>query len=162
MIERVTPGHVVVVGLGNTFRRDDAVGVVAADALQALGLPGVVVHTGITEPLALLEAFGGAAVAVVLDAARVAHPVPGRVRRWDPADVRAPDRAMSSHAVDVGRAYELSRTLRRAPATLVLFTVDVVDTGNGIGLTPAVARAVPELVESVAVEVNRARTGAAD
>jgi hypothetical protein len=35
----------------------------------------------------------------------------------------------------------------------VVFTIDVVDTGHGIGLTPHVASAVPEVVRMVAAEI---------
>jgi hydrogenase maturation protease len=38
---------------------------------------------------------------------------------------------------------------------LVVFTVDVVDTNHGIGLTPAVAAAVPSLVDALIDELRR-------
>ena len=67
--DRGFTGGVVVVGLGNRYRRDDAVGVVAADALNELALTGVRVVTDIVEPVSLLEAWSGAGLAVVIDAA---------------------------------------------------------------------------------------------
>ena len=87
--DRVFTGGVVVVGLGNRYRRDDAVGVVAADALNELALPDVRVITDIVEPVSLLEAWSAAGLAVVIDAAVVTPSTPGRVRRcvlamWSP------------------------------------------------------------------------------
>jgi hydrogenase maturation protease len=38
---------------------------------------------------------------------------------------------------------------------LVVFTVDVVDTNHGIGLTPVVAAAVPDLVDAIVAELSR-------
>jgi hydrogenase maturation protease len=39
---------------------------------------------------------------------------------------------------------------------LVIFTVDTADTRDGVGLTPAVAAAVPKLVEAVMAELTQA------
>jgi hydrogenase maturation protease len=150
-------GGVVVVGLGNSYRRDDGVGVAAATALDDLGLPGVRVRTGIAEPMSLLEAWTGAELAVVIDAAIVTPSTPGRIRRCDLSDVPNQTDGLSSHSVDVGRAHALGQALGRVPDTLVLSTVEVADTGHGTGLTPQVARAVPKLVAMVAAEINRAR-----
>ena len=61
--------EIVVVGLGNSYRSDDGVGIAAAVALNGLALPGVRVLIGIAEPISLLEAWSGAKLAVVIDAA---------------------------------------------------------------------------------------------
>ena len=87
--DRGFTGRVVVVGLGNRYRRDDAVGVVAADALNELALNRVRVVTDIVEPVSLLEAWSGAGLAVVIDAAVITPSTPGRVRRCVLSDVVA-------------------------------------------------------------------------
>jgi hydrogenase maturation protease len=153
----MTTGGVVVVGLGNGYRRDDGVGVAAATALDDLGMPGVRVRTGIAEPMSLLEVWTGAELAVVIDAAIVTPPTPGRIRRCDLSDVPPQPNGLSSHSVDVGRAHALGQALGRVPDALVVFTIEVADTGHGTGLTPQVARAVPKLVGMVAAEINLAR-----
>ena len=38
-----------------------------------------------------------------------------------------------------------------------LFTIEVADTGHGIGLTPQVARAVPQTVRMAVAEIRLAR-----
>lgn len=141
----------VVIGLGNRYRRDDGVGVVAADELNRLGLIGVRVVTDIVEPMSLMEAWSGARLAVVIDGAVGSSPAPGRVRRCSLSEVAAGG-GLSSHSVDLVRTHALGEALGRLPAQLVLLTVDVADTGHGAGLTPAVERAVPEVV-GMAVDV---------
>jgi hydrogenase maturation protease len=47
------------------------------------------VVTGIGEPAALLEAWSGAARAVVIDAAAGADSTPDRIRRWTARDLEA-------------------------------------------------------------------------
>ncbi|CAM4085132.1 hydrogenase 2 maturation endopeptidase [Mycobacterium basiliense] len=136
----------VVIGLGNRFRRDDGVGVVAAGEISELALPGVAVVTGVVEPLSLLEAWSGVELAVVIDAAVRTPSTPGRVIRCSLTEVVSASAARSSHRVDVAGSYALGQVLGRVPAALEVFVVEVADTGHGVGLTPQVAAAVPELV----------------
>lgn len=143
----------VVIGLGNRYRRDDGVGVVAAGELKRLALPGVRVVTDIVEPMGLLEAWSGARLAVVIDGAAGTPPAPGHVRRCGLSDV-APCDGLSSHGVDIARTHELGEALGRVPGELVLLTVEVADTGHGAGLTPLVQRAVPEVVGMAVAEIT--------
>lgn len=146
---------VVVIGLGNRYRGDDGVGAVAAAELNRLALPGVRVVTDIVEPMSLLDTWSGAALAMVIDAAVATPPAPGRVRRCGLDDVDAPTDGLSSHGIDLGRTHELGAAIGRVPGELVVFTVEVVDTGHGVGLTPRVAAAVPKVVGMVAAEIMR-------
>jgi hydrogenase maturation protease len=149
-------GGTVVIGLGNIYRGDDGVGLVAAAELNRLALPGVRVVTDIVEPMGLLEAWSDAGLAVVIDGAVGTPPTPGRVRRCGLGDVAAAGAGLSSHSIDVGRTHALGQALGRVPDQLVLFTVQVADTGHGIGLTAQVVRAVSQVVRMAVAEINRA------
>lgn len=152
---------IVVIGLGNVYRRDDGVGVVAAAAVERLALPGVDIHAGVSDPMDLIEAWSGRELAVVIDAAVTVPAVPGRVRRRSPTDLDAGD-GLSSHGFDLAQAHALGRALGRVPAAVVVFAVEVADVGHGAGLSPRVAAAVSDVVERVMDEVNRpqlSRTG---
>lgn len=150
----------VVIGLGNPYRRDDGVGAAVATALGDLAMPNVVVTTGISDPLGLVEAWSGAALAIVIDAASAIPPAPGRVRRCTLGDLQAGRDGLSSHHVDVRRAHELAQALGRAPDKLVVLAIEVADTGHGVGLSPHVRGAVPEAVRlaagEIGAEINRA------
>lgn len=152
----MTAGPVVVVGLGNRYRRDDGVGVVAGAALDELGLPDIRVVTDIVEPMGLLEAWSGAGLAIVIDAAVATPPLPGRVTRCALSDLVSPE-AISSHRVDLAAAYALGQALDRVPDALVVVSVEAADTGHGVGLTPQVAAAVPAVVRMAVDEIDRAR-----
>ncbi len=148
-------GEIVVVGLGNSYRSDDGVGIVAAAALSDLALPGVRVVTGIVEPMSLLEAWSGARLAVVIDAAVMIPSMPGRVRRCTLDGVVTASEGLSSHSIHIGRTHALGQALGRVPDALVVFAIEVADTGHGVGLTPQVAGAVPEVVGMAVAEINR-------
>lgn len=145
---------VVVIGLGNVYRRDDGVGVAAATALDRLAMPNVAVRTGIADPMGLLEEWTDAGLAVIVDAAIADPSTPGRIRRCELHDVPAQLEGLSSHGIGIARTHALGRALGRVPARLAVFTVEVEDTGHGTGLSPRVARAVPEVVRVVAAEIN--------
>jgi len=151
----MTGGGIVVIGLGNSYRGDDGVGVVAAAALYELALPGVRVVTDIVEPMSLLEAWSGAGLAVVIDGAVGTPSVPGRIRRCTLGDVVTASKGLSSHSVDIGRTHALGQALGRVPDALVVFTIEMADTGHGTGLTPQVAGAVPDVVGMAVAEINR-------
>ncbi len=151
-------GTVAVLGLGNCYRRDDGVGVAAAIALDDLAWPNVVVTTGIAEPIGLIEAWTGAGLAVVIDAAIAVPATPGRIHRYDLAEAPPQPEGLSSHSIDIGRTHELARALGRAPDAVVVFAVEAAETGDGAGLTPRVAAAVPVLAGMVAAEINRFRS----
>ena len=153
----MTGRRIVVVGLGNSCRTDDAVGVAVATALKDVALPDVHVVTGIVDPLGLLEAWAGAGLAIVVDAAVATPSVPGRIRRCALAELVAARGALSCHSVDVPAAYALGQALGRLPDALVVFTVEAGDTGYGIGMTPRIATAVPEVVRLVVAEIGSTR-----
>jgi hydrogenase maturation protease len=144
----------VVIGIGNDFRRDDGVGLTVAQRIAERNLPGVRVVSGIAEPAALLDAWSGAARAVVVDATAGANSAPGRIRRWTKPGLKTPP-VVSSHALGLIQTCALGHALARMPDELVLFTVDVADTSYGVGLTPAVAAAVPDLVNLIVAELRR-------
>lgn len=141
----------VLIGIGNAFRRDDGVGPALAEEIDKIGLVGVRVVTAIGEPAAILDVWDGAHVAVVVDAAFGEGSRPGIVRRWTPGDATTAN-MVSSHAFGLPQTYALGSVLGRLPQRLVGFTVDVADVSLGVGLTPAVAAAIPALITAVVAE----------
>ena len=73
---------VVVIGLGNEYRRDDGAGLAVVTSLRGRVPPGVELVLTDGEPTRLIEAWTGAALAVVVDAVRADPPRPGRERRF--------------------------------------------------------------------------------
>ena len=151
-------GKIAVIGLGNSYRRDDGVGVAVASALDCLALPGVHVEQGAAEPMSLLEAWTDAELAVVIDAAVGTSAAVGHISRCDLNDVPVQPKGLSSHTVDIERTHALGQALGRAPRELVIFTVEIADTGHGIGFSPQVTRAVPKVIDMVVAEINRTRS----
>lgn len=145
-------GECVVIGIGNTYRRDDGVGHVVADEFAKCRLPGVRVVTAAGEPGEVLDAWSGVPLAVVVDAAVGEGLAPGAIQRWTPADIDAPV-GVSSHAFGLGQTFALAEALGQVPGTLIVLSIGVADVGHGVGLTPDVAAAVPVVVDAIRAEV---------
>ena len=146
--------RVVVIGLGNLYRRDDAAGLVVAQRLRpkAPGHVTVVEHEG--EPTALLEAWRDAHAVVLIDAV-FSGAEAGTIHRLDAQAARIPQELFrySTHAVSVAEAIELARALGQLPSKLVVYGIEGRDFGAGLGLSPEVEGRVDELVERVLQEL---------
>ena len=152
----MTVDDVVVIGVGNRYRRDDGVGPAVADACAARNPPGVRVVTEPADPTQLLDAWTGMGLAVLVDAAVTGAAPPGSVRSCRATDFDG-TRANSSHGVDIAAVIGLGRALDRLPGELVVVCVEAAETGNGPGLTPRVAAAVPGAVDVVLAEITARR-----
>jgi hydrogenase maturation protease len=141
----------IVIGVGNEYRRDDGVGPGVLALLRRRDLPGVVYAECDGEPITLIELWQDAELAVVVDAVRTPAAHPGRVHRLSARHPAAAGAASaSSHGVDLGDAVALARALDRLPRHLLLYAVEVTDTGFGVGLSDAVADAARRVADEIA------------
>ena len=146
--------RVVVVGMGSEYRRDDGAGPAVAD-LVARGAGGVTNLGPIADPLDLLGLWDDADLAIVIDAVRTGAE-PGTVRlielstgpSADPDD-RTPSAGSSTHGIGLAGVLRLARAIGRAPRRVVVVGIEGGDFGQGEGLTPEVARAVPHAARHV-------------
>lgn len=145
---------VVVIGLGNPFRRDDGIGPALVTALEAQLQPYVTLVTATRDPTVLLEAWADTDLAVVVDAAVCQPSIPGRIHRYTsclPPDARI---AGNSHGLSMSDAIRLATVLNRASRRLVIFAVEAADTSVGYGLSPPVVAAIPVLTQAVRREIG--------
>lgn len=160
---------ILILGVGNVFRRDDACGVVAARALadSYRGGPAgalVEVREASGEGAALLTAWEGRSAVIVIDATHSAEwvhgcetPVAaGTILRIDAHKQRLPSGLFncSSHAFGVAAAVEMARVLGRLPPVLLLYGVMGGDFAAGETLSAEVRAALPALVQQVERDVS--------
>ncbi len=102
------------------------------------------------EPTRLIEAWTGAALAIVVDAVRAHPPRPGRVHRFVMDRPRGgTTRAASSHGPGLDDAVGLALALDRMPSRLVVHAIEAADLTQGPGLTPGVAAVVDDVASAV-------------
>ena len=147
-------GPVVVIGIGNEFRRDDGAGPAVVDRLRGLVPPGVELVITDGEPTRLIEAWTGAALAVVVDAVRAEPPHPGRVHRFAVDRPGPAARTASSHGFGLDDAIALALALDRMPGRLIVHAIEAGDLAQGTGLTPPVAAAVGPVVAAILDDIG--------
>lgn len=131
------------IGLGNEWRGDDGAGPEVARRAGGRVFGG--------EPIGLVDAFGSDREVVLVDAVS-SGAAPGTVHRFDAHDTPLPAAvfgASSTHALGVAEAIELARSLGRLPDRVTVFGIEGADFSFGRGLSPAVERAVLQVVEEV-------------
>ncbi len=150
------PPHTLVQCVGAPLRRDDALGPVIAEALQARLPPGrAAVELEWGEGARLMARWAGFRRVIIVDAA-CSGAAPGTVHRIDARARPVPTGLCyhSTHRFGVAEAIEVARVLGRLPESIRLYAVEGEAFGNGEGLSPAVARAADaladELVEALA------------
>ncbi len=149
-------GQVVLIGVGNPYRRDDGIGPALAAAIGGLDLPGVIVLTSDGEPSRLLDAWTGARLAVVVDAVRPGGGEPGQIHRFSGCPADGDSGPASTHGLGIGQAAALGQALDRLPDRLVVLAVEAADVGYGEQLSPPVAAALASLTSLVLAELRSA------
>ena len=145
----------VVIGVGNRWRRDDAVGLEVVDVLQERVDDFVTLVHSDGEPTRLLDAFAIAPQVIMVDAVITGAP-PGTIHRFTDADL--PNQmgiGQSSHLVQLVETIELGKLLDRLPNGLVLIGIEATEFDNGEGMTEPVSGAVVAAADLVVAEVTR-------
>ena len=148
--------EVLVIGIGNLFRGDDGVGLIVAQKLRALALPGVIVLEQSGEGTALLEAWAGAGRVIVVDAVSSGSQ-PGTIHCLEVGDQPLPAHFSggSTHAFGLAEAVELARQLDRLPAQLTIFGIEGQDYDLASGLSPEVETAAGKLIAQFSQELGK-------
>lgn len=144
---------VLVVGVGNELRGDDAVGILAVRRLadRAAGLP-LDLEEEQNDAAGLPARWRGRRAVVLVDAVAGR---PGTIHRFDASHRPLPlgmRRSISSHAVSLDQAIELDRTLGNLPPRVIVYAAGGQHFDAGANLSDEVATALPELAERILTE----------
>lgn len=149
---------VLVLCLGNALRRDDAVALHVADALEAAPEPGAVVRRSAASGLYLLDDMEGFDRVVVVDAVRTGAHAPGAVLSFPLEDLHAPE-GPSPHAIGLPSALARARAVGApVPSRIHVVAIEALEMETvGEGLTAEVAAAIPRAVAEVRRAVGALR-----
>ena len=136
--------RVLVAGLGNEMRGDDAAGLLAVRALGELGARGVDVLEAPPDTLTLAAAIADHAEVLLVDAVSLGCDA-GKVFVLD-EEVLAKRGTVSGHGLSAREAVELARAVGREPAVHV---IGITASNFEVGAPPsdAVVRAAREVAE---------------
>jgi len=142
---------ILIIGIGNIFRGDDAAGLAAARLFREMRLPGVAVLELDGEVSTLLAKWQGAQKVVVIDAV-ASQSEAGKVFRFAAHAGPLPRRLFaccSCHSFGLAEQIEIARSLNQLPPSLMVYGIEGKDFRLGSGLSPEVQAALPGLVEQI-------------
>jgi hydrogenase maturation protease len=152
------PTDLLLIGVGNRDRGDDAVGPLLTERLandpelRALGVE-ITPHSG--EGASLMELWQGVRKVVIVDAMK-SGAATGMVRRIDASKERLSGGTFyySSHLFSLAEAVEMARQLKRLPESLVVYGIEGQAYSFGAALSPEVAAALQEVEAAVREEFS--------
>jgi len=158
-LARILPAdaRILVIGVGNEYRSDDAAGLVVAQRLRQLSLGNVTVIEASGEGTDLMESWKGADTVIIVDAAS-SGAKPGTIHRIDARAQRIPTGLLrySTHAFSVGEAVELARAMNRLPPRMVVFGIEGERFDEGTVLSRVVQGSVDIVVDLVLKQLRTA------
>ena len=151
---------VVVLGVGNTHRHDDGVGVYVARRVRSEASEAVKVLDDIRDSVDLLEAWEDADTVIVVDAVS-SDAKPGTIYKIEVGDDPLPDILCrySSHNLSIGEAIGLSRALGTLPPHLLICGIEGANFHLGTGLSTEVEEAAEKVVRMVISQTYITREG---
>ncbi len=115
----------LVIGIGNRFRGDDALGCILADEIQTLAMPGVEVISHSGEPASLIDLWQDREFVILADAVS-SRAQAGTIHYIDLQEQGVPDgfRSYSTHAFGIAEAVELARVLKKLPPKIIFYGIE--------------------------------------
>jgi hydrogenase maturation protease len=147
--------EVLVIGVGNRQRGDDAAGPIVAERLRSRdhGRARIIEHSG--EISSLIELLSSACEVIIIDAVQ-SGAAAGGIHRFEAGIEPLPRELFvgSTHALGVAEAIEIARALDRLPPSVKIYGVEAGNLQPGADLSPEVERAADQLEHLVMSELE--------
>src|SRR3989338_5064396 len=142
--------RILLIGVGNEYRRDDGVGVLIARELKKKKLPRATALEKSGEGASLMETWQGAETVFLFDAVS-SGAEEGKIHRFHAHLEPIPKNFFnySTHAFSVAEAVELARALHRLPPSLVVYGIEGKNFQEGIGVSAKVKESAQKVVREV-------------
>lgn len=141
---------VLLIGIGNEYRSDDAAGLVVARRVREKGADQITVRESNGEGAALIDSWKETRTVILVDAVCSGSEA-GTVHRIEAHCETLPANLFrySTHAFSVAEAIELGRVLNQLPARLIVYGIEGKSFVAGVGLSPEVDEAIERVVNCV-------------
>ncbi len=142
--------EILLIGVGNEYRRDDGVGLLIARELKSKNLPKTAVFEKSGEGASLMETWQGAQRVFLFDAVSSGGEE-GKIHRFEAHLEPIPKNFFnySTHAFSVAEAVELARALHQLPPTLVVYGVEGKNFQEGIGVSSRIKESAQKVIAEV-------------
>ncbi len=150
---------ILVIGIGNQFRSDDAVGLEIADSLSTCELEEVTIQRSSGEGIALINLWEDFDHVILIDAVNSDREV-GAIHQIDLSKDKLESDLFqtSSHLFALPEAVKLAKTLHKLPKTMQVYGIEGENFDYGTELSPEVEHAKIELIELLKADINNIKT----
>lgn len=142
----------LIIGIGNEYRGDDAVGLHVARMLRSIlssSFPEIAIVECGGEGAALLDLWQEAERVILIDASCSGLPA-GTVTRFDPLIHPIPPSTLtSSHAFGPAEAIELARQLNMLTCQLVIYAIEGKNFATATELSPEAEQAANDVAQQI-------------
>lgn len=147
----------LVIGIGNDYCGDDAIGLVVVRALRASKLEQVRLMESDGDCTTLFEAWKQADMVILVDAAS-SGAAPGTIHRIDTRTQTLPEGCTfsSTHAIGIAETLRLARTLDQLPPRVIVYGIEGKNFTTGDDLSPSVTCVVQRVIERIMADIQRA------
>ena len=152
--DTVSQTEILIIGVGEEYRKDDGVGPFIARNLRLKNPPGVRIEIRRADGLSVMESWRDVPAVIILDAMK-SGARPGTIRRLDPQGsygLQWPF-SRSTHAFGLAEALEMAKALKRFPSYLVIYGIEGKNFEKGTGLSPEVEKAALEVTKLVIKDI---------
>ena len=146
---------ILIIGIGNAYRGDDAVGLRVAQHLKKQTLDHVNILEESGDGVALMESWKDADTVILIDAV-YSGDNPGTIHRFNACTQPIPIKFFhySTHAFGVAEAIELARVLNQLPPHLIVYGIEGKCFDAGVELSFEVEKAAQEIVIRVQQDIQ--------
>lgn len=142
--------NILIVGIGNEFRNDDAVGIYAVRKLKKHTLPGIHTCELHYDLSGLMDMWVQYESVYVIDAVSSGADA-GTIHEIELDENRLSEEefSFSSHTISLSSIIELSRAIHKFPTSLVIYGIEGKDFSYGCTMSVVVKEAADRLINSL-------------
>ena len=145
----------IIIGIGNEFRSDDAIGIIAVRKLKEDNIQGIdmIEHDG--DGAELIDIWKDYRNVYIIDAVSIGNS-PGDLKRVDAIKNKLPlgIGAHSTHLFNIPEAIETSRILKKLPEKLIIYGIEGKNFNLGTQVSNEVLHASREAIENIKKEIG--------
>ena len=148
--------RIIIIGAGNEFRSDDAVGPVIAKKIYQLYPERVKYVKDISDSTNLIEHWKNRKHVFFVDAV-CSRSEPGTVYRFDALNEEIPENIgsnLSTHTFNLGEAIELARSLENLPENLIVYGIECRNFDFGQCFSEEIKPAISKVIIKLKNEID--------
>ena len=147
---------ILIYGIGNPYRCDDAVGIKVAEQLaKKIGKRNIDIKWGTIDGVAILDEIVGYDWVIFIDSVKTGNAAPGTICKIDPLSF-SNTHSFSSHGINFVAALDFGKRFNlKMPERTDIYAIEIEDNDTfSEECTPKVSAAIPELVTTIMEELS--------